>query len=95
MTRCSPALRERSAVINYEHRMTGNGVLDAIEKIVAMQATARRSDVQAALDRFIESQVLIPGQWRPLRAGEISEQTRKGQMLVAMQLQVEGSKETV
>jgi hypothetical protein len=89
------SLRERSAVINYENRITGNGVLDAVEKIVAMQAIARRSDMQAVLDRFIASQVLIPGQWRPLEAGEITEQTRKSQMLVAMQSQVEESKETV
>ncbi len=89
------SLRERSAVINYENRITGNGVLDAVEKIVGMQAMARRGDLQAALDRFIASQVLIPGQWRPLEAGEITEQTRKSQMLVAMQSQVEGSKETV
>jgi hypothetical protein len=89
------SLRERSAVINYENRITGNGVLDAVGKIVAMMQTARRSDVQGALDRFIQSQVLIPGTWLPLEAEEITDQTRRSQLLSAMQTQIEGCKETV
>ena len=88
------SLRERSATINYEHRITGNGVLDAIEKLVSLMRESRRVDVQGALDRFIASQILIPGQQKPLEV-EPPDQTRRGQLLVAMQEQVEGSKETI
>src|SRR5207248_10449346 len=48
-------LRDRSAVINYEHRITGNGVIDAVARVLELQADVKRSDMQAAMDRFIES----------------------------------------
>src|SRR5436309_4084100 len=53
-------VRQRAAVINYEHRITGNGVIDAVEKLVALKDEVRPSQLRAAIDRFIESQILIP-----------------------------------
>jgi hypothetical protein len=85
------SLRERASVINYEHRITGNGVLDAVEKLIAMKEQLKRGDLQAAVDRFITSQILIPGVWQPLGDDE----ARKNRLLSAMQEQVESCNETV
>jgi hypothetical protein len=87
-------LRERAAVINYEHRITGNAVINAVEQLVALKDEARRCDVQAAIDRFIESQVLIPGRWRPIY-GKLDEDSRLARLLRVMQAQLEECKETV
>jgi uncharacterized protein YdiU (UPF0061 family) len=88
-------LRERSAIINYEHRITGNAIIFAVEQMVAMKDEVRASDVQAAMDRFIGSQILLPGEWRPLTDDEISDDSVRATLLRAMQQQVEECNETV
>jgi hypothetical protein len=88
-------LRDRSTVINYEHRITGNGVIDAVAQVLELQADVKRSDMQAAMDRFIESQVLIPGAWRAIEVQELDEDTMRSRVLRAIQSQVEDCKETV
>jgi hypothetical protein len=89
------AIRERSAVINYEHRMTGNGIIDAVEKIMAVRDKLTRRQVQSTIDRFIDSQILIPGQWQPITESELSGEEARTQLLRVMQSQVEGCKETI
>jgi hypothetical protein len=89
------SMHERAAVINYENRITGNGVLGAVEKMVAMMNEARRSDFQSAIDRFIQSQVLIPGECKPLESEEIAGSTRRSQLLSAMQTEIEDAREAV
>ena len=88
-------LRDRAAVINYEQRITGNAIINAVERIVSMRPELRASDVRAAMGRFIESQVLIPGQWQPLADDELSGEAARGKLLRAMQDQIEECKETV
>jgi hypothetical protein len=88
-------VRSRAAVINYEHRITGNGVIDAVGKLVALRDDVRPSQLQAAVDRFIESQVLIPEHWRPIDASELADDSSRGRLLRAMQAQVEECNETV
>ena len=63
---------ERSAVINYEHRMTGNGVINVVDEIIKMKDDLGRADLQGVMDRFIESQVLVPGEWKPNRPSTYS-----------------------
>jgi uncharacterized protein YdiU (UPF0061 family) len=88
-------VRERSTVINYEHRITGNGVIDAVEKLMALKDDVRPADLQAAVDRVIASQVLLPGQWRPIAESELIADNAKSRLLHAMQTQFETCKETV
>jgi uncharacterized protein YdiU (UPF0061 family) len=88
-------VRERSAVINFEHRITGNAIIEAVEKIVAMKDKLRRGDLQSAMDRFVESQVLLPGQWKPIGADELRDESAKSQLLAAMCGALEECKETV
>jgi uncharacterized protein YdiU (UPF0061 family) len=86
---------QRSSVINYEHRITGNGIVDAVEKLVAMKNEVKRSELQAAMDRFIQSQILIPGQWRQIEETELAGDSLRARLLRAIQLPVEECKETV
>jgi uncharacterized protein YdiU (UPF0061 family) len=88
-------VRERSAVINYEHRMTGNGIIDAVEKIMAKRERLTRRQIQSSVDRFIESQILIPGQWKPITDAELAGDDPRTQLLREMQSQVEVCKETI
>jgi hypothetical protein len=88
-------VRARAAVINYEHRITGNAIINAVEQMVALKGDARRSQLQSAMDRFIESQVLIPGEWREIEEPELDDDTMRSRLLAAIQSQVEECKETI
>jgi uncharacterized protein YdiU (UPF0061 family) len=88
-------IRERSAVINYEHRMTGNGIIDAVEKIMASREKLTRRQIQSSIDRFIESQILIPGEWKPITESDLTADDARTQLLREMQSQVEVCKETI
>jgi hypothetical protein len=90
-----PEIRKRSAAINYEHRITGNGIIDAVAKLLAMEERVRPADIQSAIDRFVASQVLIPEQWRPVSQDELSAGSTRSDLLRAMQTELEESKETV
>src|SRR5205085_2874713 len=57
-------VRERAEIINHPHRMTGNGVIGIVEAVMNAKDEIRRDDLQAAMDRFIEAQVLLPGKWK-------------------------------
>src|SRR5262249_44719499 len=59
-------IQERSAVINHRHRITGDAVTFIVEETIAMKGKIKIDGLQDALDAFIESQVLIPGKWRPV-----------------------------
>ena len=86
---------ERSAIINYEHRMTGNGVIFAVDEIIKHKPRVRRSDVQSAMDAFIQSQVLIPGQHQPMSTADLESDAAKARLLRAMQAGLEECKATV
>jgi hypothetical protein len=93
-----PVLRQivrRTAVINYERRMTGNAVIHVVNEIIAMKDDIRRGELQAAMDCFIESQILIPGRWRPMSDDDLDGSTAKARLLRAMQDELEECKETL
>ena len=88
-------VRERSAVINYEHRITGNGVIDAVTKLLGMKDDVGGSQIQRTIDRLIASQVLIPAAWHPIAAAELEADSRHARLLRAMHGELEACKETV
>src|SRR5688572_30646429 len=89
------ALAERTAVINHPHRMTGDGLIWIVEQILKTKDKIGRDELQAAMDAFIESQVLIPGLWRPLGPDELVGNSLKARLLRAIQEDLETCKETV
>jgi hypothetical protein len=88
-------LAERTAVINHPHRMTGDGMIWIVEQILKTKDKIPRDELQAAMDAFIESQVLIPGLWRPLGPDELVGNSLKARLLRAIQEDLETCKETV
>jgi uncharacterized protein YdiU (UPF0061 family) len=88
-------VRERSAVINFEQRMTGNGVIHVVEQIVAMKDRLDRNALQSAMDLFIDSQVLVPGKWAPLTEAQLAGGSPRARLMRAMQDDLEACKQTV
>ncbi len=88
-------MQERSAIINHRHRITGDAMVFIIEEVLAYKDKIKVDDLQSALETFIDSQVLIPGVWRPV---ELIEKTGKGlkqQLLLKFQTALEENKESV
>jgi hypothetical protein len=88
-------LVERSAVINYERRMTGNAIINVVNEIATMKDDLSRKELQSAMERFIESQVLIPGQWKPVTAEDLKGPSTKSRLLQAMENELEECKEFI
>ena len=88
-------VRRRSAVINFEHRMTGDAIIHITNDVIEQKDRLDRDELQAALDRFIESQVLIPGRWKPLKDRELDRPGRKSRLLRSVRENLESCKETV
>ena len=87
-------IQERSAIINHRHRITGDAVVYMIEEIIAMKG--RRIDgLQSALDAFIASQVLIPGQWQPIQPEQLRLTTFKSRLLITIHENLELYKESI
>jgi uncharacterized protein YdiU (UPF0061 family) len=88
-------IQERSAVINHRHRITGDAVTFIVEEIIEMKGKIRIEGLQDALDAFIESQVLIPGRWRPVPADQLEQHTLKARLLNKIQENLEEYKESI
>ncbi len=88
-------MAERTAVINHAHRMTGDGLIWIVEEVTKMKDKLGRDELQGAMDAFIESQVLIPGLWRPLAPDELVGSSLKARLLRAIQEDLEVCRETV
>lgn len=88
-------VRARSAVINHEHRMTGNAVIHVVQSLMDARGRIARDDIQAVMDRFIVSQVLVPGEWRPLAPSELADGSPRARLLQSIQVHLEANKETV
>jgi hypothetical protein len=88
-------MAERSAVINHPHRITGNAIIQVVQQIIDMKDEVRKAELQAAMDRFIESQVLIPGRWNPIGPEELEGESPRARLLRAMQRELQECKETV
>ncbi|CAN5400494.1 hypothetical protein BH09PLA1_BH09PLA1_36720 [soil metagenome] len=86
---------ERSAVINHPHRMTGNAMILVVDEVIAFKDKLSRAELQAAMEAFIESQVLIPGRWKPIPTEEMNGASLRCRLLRAFQADLEECKETV
>ena len=86
---------ERSAVINREHRMTGDGLIWIVNEVIELRGRMRRDELQDALDAFIDSQVLVPGQWRPIPPEQMAGDTPKADLFRRIAEDLERCKETV
>lgn len=86
---------ERSAVINYENRVTGDGLIWIIDEAVQLKKRIKRDELQEALDAFIESQVLIPGIWQPLPTEKATGNRLKTRLLRKIEENLEVYKETI
>ena len=88
-------LQERSAVINHRHRITGDAVTWIIEEVIAMKGKIKIDGLQEAIDAFIDSQVLIPGKWRPVPTEHLKSNTLKSRLLQKFQENLETYKESI
>ena len=88
-------IQERSAVINHRHRITGDAVTFIVEEIIAMKGKIKIDGLQDALDAFIDSQILIPGEWRPVPTEELEQNTLKARLLNKIQANLEEYKESI
>jgi len=75
----------RSSVINYKLRSTGDGLLGVVEEAMKAKNRMDRRQFQKLLDRFIESQVLVPGQWKAIHPRELKGSTMKARYLRRIQ----------
>lgn len=88
-------VRRRSAVINHAQRMTGNAIIHVVDRLIDARGRVPRDELQAVIDRFIESQVLQPGQWRPLDASELEGPSTNARLLRSIQDVLDEHKEAV
>jgi hypothetical protein len=88
-------LQERSAVINHRHRITGDAMVYIIEEVLALKDRIKVDELQEVLEAFIESQVLIPGQWHPIDLDQLKGNSLKNQLLQKFQSSLELNKESV
>jgi hypothetical protein len=80
---------KRSSVINYAYRSTGDGLTWIVDEAINAKDTMDRHEIQEAVDRFIESQVLVPGKWKPIREEELRGSSMKSRLLRKMQESLE------
>src|SRR5947207_7305925 len=88
-------IQERSAVINHRHRITGDAVTFIVEEIIAVKGKIKIEGLQEALDAFIDSQILIPGEWRPVPAQQLDQNTLKARLLNKIQENLEEYNESI
>jgi uncharacterized protein YdiU (UPF0061 family) len=88
-------LQDRSAIINHRHRLTGDALVFIIEEVIAMKGRIKVDGLQEALEAFIDSQVLIPGQWQPVSPEQLKSNTLKSRLLLKIQENLEEYKESI
>jgi len=89
------AVRQRSAIINHERRMTGDAMIYIVEELMTAKDKVSRDELQSVMDTFIGSQVLIPGEWKPIDARELEGASPKAKLLRAIEQGLQVCKETV
>jgi len=88
-------IAERSAVINYEYRSTGDGLTWIVQEILASKNRIDWQDLHDVLERFIQSQVLVPGKWNPIDPEELKGNSVQARHLRKIQKNLEFFKETI
>lgn len=88
-------VRERSSVINHENRMTGDAIIKVVSEIMDAKGKLKQEELQSAMDQFIASQVLVPGEWTPIDAKTLEGSTSKARLLRSIQNALEACRETV
>jgi hypothetical protein len=88
-------LQERSAIINHRHRITGDAMVFIIEEIMAMKEKMNINGLQEALEAFIDSQILIPGKWRPVEPDDLKGNTLRARLLQKIEANLEEFKESI
>jgi len=78
-------LAERSAVFNYEHRVTGDGIVWVVKDILNAYKENNQVQIQEVIDRVIESQTLVPDKWRPLKDEELKGPSFKAKLFRKIQ----------
>lgn len=86
---------DRSAVINHEYRKTGDGLTWIVAEAIKAKKRMERKQIQAVIDRFIDSQVLVPGKWKPITPRELRGASMKARLLRRMQETIEMYNETI
>lgn len=64
-------IMNRAAVINYGYRTTGDGLLWTVDDVISLRNRVPQRQLQKLIERFIDSQVLVPGVWHPVHAKEL------------------------
>ncbi|HBR14002.1 MAG TPA: hypothetical protein DD723_00455 [Candidatus Omnitrophica bacterium] len=80
---------QRSSVINYPYRSTGDGLLWIVKEAIDLKDKGDIQHFQEAIDRFIESQVLVPEKWKPIKPSELKGDSTKARLLNMIQRNLE------
>jgi hypothetical protein len=88
-------LVDRSAVINYAYRRTGDGLTWIVKSAIKLRYQMNRDELQEAIERFIQSQVLIPGKWKPIQPHELEGNSLKVRLLRTIQEKLEIYHDTI
>lgn len=88
-------LQERSAVINHQHRATGDGLIWITNEVVSVKGEIKFDELNKALEAFIRSQVLIPDKWHPVEQKQLQGAKLKARLLTKIQENLEEYKETI
>ncbi|MCA9409053.1 MAG: YdiU family protein, partial [Candidatus Omnitrophica bacterium] len=82
-------IAERSSVINYENRSTGDGLTWIINEAIKHMDKMKQDEFQETIERFILSQVLTPGEWNPISPGELKGSSMSSRLLRKMHEQLQ------
>ncbi|MDH4028856.1 MAG: hypothetical protein OEU95_08500, partial [Nitrospirota bacterium] len=74
---------------------TGDGLVWVIHELVQLKDRMNRQDIQDITDRFIESQVLVPGKWKPMMKDEITGRSARARYLRRIQQTLEIYRELI
>lgn len=88
-------MAKRSAVINYEYRHTGDGLTWVVHEAIQAKDKLHQNLFQEILNRYIKSQVLVPGKFRPFKETEMTGPSKKAQLLRKMWEMLDVYKETI
>lgn len=89
------SIAKRSSIINYTYRSTGDGLTWIVNEAIEAKDQMKQQEIQEAIDRFIGSQILVPGKWKPIREEELKGPSTKARLLRKMQENLELYKETI